>query len=974
MSQLDDSFVSLKEIVTDATESMAAILSEEDTKLQIITRILTEPLGWMVKDISAERKHDNGYSDYVVTSSGRSAILLEAKRIGSLELPLANKGKCRALKLDGPALLKVKQGIDQAAAYASPYGIPVAVLTDGLTWIVFKPHVTGEHFRNKEAYVFPSLEALQTDFSTFYDLLSKESIQGKHYISLFDRVHNPRMLLSRPLVAAFAETEITRNTKSEILFDLDRVFDTFFSRMRGDQDPDLLIECFVETRESRIADFSLEKMTKQILGNIAPENQDVDEQLSLLIGQTVQQEEGTNVFIIGPTGSGKTTFLERFFRKTLSPQIRDKVVPIRLNCLDASGTLETIQSWMTNELIREVEKYSFSDGIPSWDDLLGLYFSEYKRRSKGVDAVLYENDREKYRVKFGEFMDEQVERDREGYLRRLLSDLVDNRKKLPLIVVDNTDEFQIEIKKAIFQFAQALRRHAKHCMVILPVTDKSAWSFSRTDIFRIYSTRSFFLPTPPPREVFRKRIEYIKKRVSDNRDDNTAGRYLSERGIHISITNLQKFAVELERQFVNHERAAKLLGELSNYNIRVTLDLARRVMTSSLFRIEQILAAHASGGRRPTTWTQFLNALLKGDHNMYRVGDVPEIVNVFQVNDQIRQSPLIHVSILALLQATANAAREVDGKHLAGSSIHDYFEAMGCTEASVDLALEWLIENRLLEKFDPSIPELARDQKLAITHSGRAHLKLALEEDVYFEQMALTTGVPAEAVVEQIRDEYRADIPVNERYRNIRNIFAQHLISSDQEEVSVPTQEDLYELQTNLRRELSRYVKADGETLGRDLRAPLDKVVATVDWFAGHLGYGFADCDQVDGQVFLHKDVLAASDIEVVMDGDDLICAVEFRERGPQIAKVHRIDTRKRDVIVRHCKVVRLFHDRQYGFVRPIGATSDSSDAFFHFSALEDDVRTSILEGDELEVEIKSDVRGRGLQVRKVMRMLPPRG
>ena len=237
MSQLDDSFVSLKEIVTDATESMAAILSEEDTKLQIITRILTEPLGWMVKDISAERKHDNGYSDYVVTSSGRSAILLEAKRIGSLELPLANKGKCLALKLDGPALLKVKQGIDQAATYASPYGIPVAVLTDGLTWIVFKPHVTGEHFRNKEAYVFPSLEALQTDFSTFYDLLSKDSIQGKHYISLFDRVHNPRMLLSRPLVAAFAETEIIRNTKSEILFDLDRVFDTFFSRMRATRIP-----------------------------------------------------------------------------------------------------------------------------------------------------------------------------------------------------------------------------------------------------------------------------------------------------------------------------------------------------------------------------------------------------------------------------------------------------------------------------------------------------------------------------------------------------------------------------------------------------------------------------------------------------------------------------------------------------------------------------------------------------------------
>lgn len=282
---------------------------------------------------------------------------------------------------------------------------------------------------------------------------------------MFDQIHNPRILLSRPLIAPFDDTQINRLRKSDIAFDLDVVFDTFFSRMTGDQDPDLIIECFVETKESRIADFSLEKMTAHVLGNIVPENQDVDQQLSHLIGQTVQQDGGETVFIVGPTGSGKTTFLERFFKKTLSPDIRQKVVPMRINCLDASGTLETVQQWMTEKLIHDIEQHSFKEGIPTWEELRGLYFYEYTRRSRGVDAILYETNREKFRTKFSDYMESQVENDREGYLRRLLADLVANRKKLPLIIVDNSDEFDMEVRKAMFQFAQALRRHARHCMV-----------------------------------------------------------------------------------------------------------------------------------------------------------------------------------------------------------------------------------------------------------------------------------------------------------------------------------------------------------------------------------------------------------------------------------------------------------------------------------------------------------------------------
>ena len=468
-------------------------------------------------------------------------------------------------------------------------------------------------------------------------------------------------------------------------------------------------------------------------------------------------------------------------------------------------------------------------------------------------------------------------------------------------------------------------------MIIQPVTDKSAWSFSKTDLFRIYSTKSFFLPTPPPREVFRRRIEYIKRRIADDSEGRRSGRYLSERGINISIGNLENFATELEDQFVNHERTARLLGEISNYNIRTTLNLARRVMTSSVFKIEDVLVARAAGSKRVIPWTRFMSALLKGDHEMYRSGDVPEIVNVFQVDSHIRQSPLFPLRVLKLLEATANAARDIEGKHLSAGSVHDFFEVWGCSEAAIDLALESLVENGLIEKFDPSISELARNQKLAITHAGRAHIKMALEEKVYFEQMALTTMLTVESVADEIRQEYRGEGPFTERLGNVRNLFSRHLLSADAEETTQPRSKVQDGVQHDIERGIRRYlVDSVGEDEGIR-RSEIVDVVATIDWYSPRLGYGFADCTEVDGGVFLHKGVLVAGGFDNVCDGDELVCSVEFTERGPQIASIERNRTTDYDIVVQRCRVIRLFEERRYGFVRPVDSTTDGADAFFSF-------------------------------------------
>lgn len=469
--------------------------------------------------------------------------------------------------------------------------------------------------------------------------------------------------------------------------------------------------------------------------------------------------------------------------------------------------------------------------------------------------------------------------------------------------------------------------------------------------------------------MFRRRIDYIRRKISDDQNDKLRKQYLSERGIKVSIANLEKFASELETQFVNHEKTARLLGEISNYNIRVTLDLARRVMTSAIFSIEHILSAHASQTRRPIPWVQFMNALLKGDYNTYRAGDIPQIVNVFEVNDRIKQSPLLHVRILILLQATANAAKDIEGKHLSVGSVQDYLEVCGCTESAADIAMEWLVVNGLVEKFDPSDYGLSRDQRVAITHAGRAHLKLSLEEDIYFEQMALTTSVSQEEVAIEIRDEYRRQDSYPTKLANIRHTFALYLQREDLETIRVEGRGEQFALQKDIDRALERHQTVT--LFHRDGHDKEDKVVenvvATVDWYSRERGYGFVECSEVDGRAFIHREVLDASGIDTIRDGDDLVCQIRYMAKGPQVTKIIELDISEDAVTTKKCRVVRLFRDRGYGFVRPVDSSSDESDAFFHFSLLDEAEKADLCVDKLMLAEIKPDREGRGWQVRDVI-------
>jgi hypothetical protein len=75
MSSLDNSYARAVALVNDVEPRLDSIITEEDAKVQLVVRILTEVLGWHHADLSTERKNDNGFSDFIVSDTDGKRFL-----------------------------------------------------------------------------------------------------------------------------------------------------------------------------------------------------------------------------------------------------------------------------------------------------------------------------------------------------------------------------------------------------------------------------------------------------------------------------------------------------------------------------------------------------------------------------------------------------------------------------------------------------------------------------------------------------------------------------------------------------------------------------------------------------------------------------------------------------------------------------------------------------------------------------------
>ena len=595
MEPIDAAYAAFEVLTRESEAYLNSIETEADTRLKIIDRFLVEVLHWPYAEISTESATEGGFADYVCRVQGRARLVVEAKRDGR-SLGVEGRPSGAAFKLSGGVFTaeSAKEGIAQAIRYCGAKNAELACVTNGREWIIFRGTRLGDGLDTRDgmAFVFSHLVDIEQKFSLFYSLLSYESATSFSYRPYFQEAEGQPIRTSvfhRSLRPAGSARFLP---SGELGSDIDKMMSSFFQRLTGDEDPDLLDFCFVDTPESRHADNRLAKIAEEIVDRISILDTGRGTVLTDLIQRVQESKRHEFVLIVGTKGAGKSTFISRFFDIVLPRAVAAKCTVVRIDLKDSTGDSASLVNWLDASLLREAENSLFPEG-PEFTEIEGMFFDEYQRLRKGPWAALYRSDKDRFQTRFGDLIEDMRTNRPHEYIQGLIRHVVNNRKALPVVVFDNADHFDIDYQQRVYQYARSIYEECL-CLIILPITDRTSWQLSKHGALQSFDHEALFLPTPPTGEIIRKRVEFIERRI-DIETTRPDDRYFVERGISLRLDDIAAFTRGLQRVFIETRDVARWTGDLANHDVRRTLNLIRAFIGSPHLRVAELVSAYISG-------------------------------------------------------------------------------------------------------------------------------------------------------------------------------------------------------------------------------------------------------------------------------------------------------------------------------------------------------------------------------------------
>jgi GTPase SAR1 family protein len=802
MEPIDVAAERLKLLISEVAGYKDSIRSEQDTRLKVINRVLTEVLGWPLEAISTEEPSGSGYIDYKLSIDKLARLVVEAKRDGR-ELGLGNRGAGRPYRLNGPvySTKAIKEGLGQAVRYCGQKNAELACVTNGAEWVVLRGSRLGDGRDTMEGmgFVFPSLDDVQEHFALFYDLLSYEAVADIRFRAYFQEAEGRPIRAHTFRAALRSQSDRRLVSHNKLSRDLDRVMTSFFRRLSGDDDPDLLAKCFVVTRESQRADERLARISEDLIGRIRSLDTDSGEQLTDIVQRVQLTQRNEFVILVGTKGAGKSTFIDRFFRHVLPKDLLADCIVARVNLADSKGDEASVTKWLDRHLLEELERALFSDSTPTYEELQGMFYDEYVRLRDGSLRYLYERDRDDFKIDFGQRIEKRREEQPHEYIRRLVRNIVGGRRKIPCLIFDNADHFTIEFQERVFQYARSIYE-SELCLIIMPITDRTSWQLSTEGALRSFESESLFLPTPSPKTVLTKRIEFLEERLAEEKREPGRG-YFFSRGITLSFDNLVAFSAALQTIFLKTGIVSLWIGNLANNDIRRCLEVAKNVVSSPHLAVHELLKAYVASSDIHVPRYKIKRALIKEQYDIYPDGVNSFVRNIFALDDEVETTPLLGLRLLRLLRDAQKSG--TGDPFVSFEQIIDYCQSMKVEPNATTAWLSRMLEAGLCLSYDPTVTTINTAGKLELSPAGAQHLFWGTRDTDYIQAMLEVSPLADRSVYDQLTE--LSTQPNSNVWREKIRVFVDYLIAEDANYCKVPDHESFVK-QRQLAADLRRIV------------------------------------------------------------------------------------------------------------------------------------------------------------------------
>lgn len=759
----DDALKKFKQIISEKWKG----LSEADTRSKVIDPIFLLCLNWGEEDIQREENINKGFIDYIFSIDKKRRFLIEAKNEGiSFELP--DDLSRRSYIIEG-IISKNKDiisAIEQASRYCYEKGIRFAVITNGHQFIVFEGVKIGSEWRKGKCLIFKSHQDIEDNFILFWNLFNKNSVNSGSFSKFL--IENTEMLtFIRPLDAVHNREEtLIRNDLNIYL----RPFIEFvFEEITQESQKEVLKECYIYDKaykalDERILSYFVDKMPyfsgAQRVRYFKEEVDGAGEfTLSFRKCEEFLRKEpfiGSVIVLLGGIGSGKTTFIHRFFNIILEK--RKQLLFFYIDFRDSPVKDEEIESFIYGKIVENLnEKYA---------DIRTKYLKEFSYKEPPKD------DLRKYIT--------------------IIFALLKSVGYSISVIIDNVDQHPQIFQQRIFQVTKHICDDQR-IIAVLSLREESFIEATQKGVQDAYYTHAFHVPSPRFEKLIEARINYILYLLKE--DNETIKKKI---GTQISIEDRKQdiidfFQIIKESIFLKdwyHLSGITLfLTSIASGNMRKALKMFNNFLTSGNTNIDEMLLIFKTTGSYQIPYHAFIKSVILGDSKYFLSDKNLYTFNVFDINTNFSSSNFLHLRILDYAFKNYSNISNMGKGFIEISKLKSEAEDVFISPESIDDSLLKLVKYDLIQFENQSQKNLQAASYISITPTGIYYLTQLIKRFVYLDLIWVDTPISDTGTLKKLKNMINVDNLNNLDKLELRfqrvEIFLNYLLEKEEQEFTL---------------------------------------------------------------------------------------------------------------------------------------------------------------------------------------------
>lgn len=748
----DDALENISKIFDDFSDfcSKGGKVSEADTRSKIIDRILKEGLGWDEKDIRREGPIERGYLDYCITHSNRNLLVVEAKREGiPFEVPktLWTKRKFRlsgAIKTSG----ELQEAIQQVQNYCVEIACRYAIATNGYSWIVFRALREDIPWRKGDCLIFSSAGEIKKHFSDFWNLISKDSVLSGSLDNMFSKdILRPRNFFRPTQYLRNPDAPLTRNSYHT---QLNPFVENIFRDIGEEGQIEILDKCYVYGKSLQIIDSDLKLLVEDSIPRFIkndggsetfPISRFDSGEMASQVSSALLKDFGTLFLLLGGIGSGKTTYIKRFYNYIGKPFLDKNAFCFYVDFL-APPPMDKAEHYVFNSVLTQLRQKYSSFNLECRDNLLNIYndqISFFKETlSKPLDNDVFDK---KLSAKLEEWTSDVI-----TYTGRILTDSR-RLKRTCVLCIDNVDQLSPEYQSMIFLIAQRAARDLSS-VVIVALREESYYSASIRNTFTAYNNRKFHIASPNFNYLIRFRLRYCRE-VLNLPDDKIMVTLKS--GINFDKDKLSNFLDIIEYSiFTRNKNIARFIEALSFGNMREALEMFSTFLYSGTTNVDKMLYIYERDGNYFVAFHEFAKSIILGDRRYYKDSE-SKIINVFDCSQYRNGSHFTTLRLLSLLLAYHNSTSAEGRGFVSINEVFDSFIDVFDNESDLKQSILRLIDKQLVQLDTRSTKSMDNASYIRITSAGWYYFKYLVRSFPYLDQVFQDTPFDEEQIAKDLK-------------------------------------------------------------------------------------------------------------------------------------------------------------------------------------------------------------------------------